>query len=87
MLTINRRHSIPGLIRSRDNSRVAEGLSHAEAPIHRKHSVSLFKHIGSWLTRVPRAMDARRRLLSKRESHEAREAITGFSARTCQISS
>ena len=43
--------------------------------------------IGSWLTRVPRAMDARRRLLSKRESHEAREAITGFSALTRQISS
>ena len=39
---INRRHTIPGLVRSQDNSRSAEGLSHAEAPAHWQQSVSLF---------------------------------------------
>ena len=45
MLTINRRDSIPGLVRGKDNSRSAEGLSHAEAPTHWQQSVSLFTQL------------------------------------------
>ena len=45
ILTINRRHSLPGLVRSQDNCRIAERLSHAEAPTHRQQSVSLFTQL------------------------------------------
>ena len=45
MLTINRRDSIPGLVRGKDNSRSAEELSHAEAPTHWQQSVSLFTQL------------------------------------------
>ena len=62
MLTINRRHSIPGLVRSEDNGRIAEGLSHAEAPTHRQQSVSL-----SCLACARRVMDARAEEVVKHE--------------------
>ena len=41
MLTINRWHPIPGLVRSQDYSRITERLSHAAAPTHREQPVSI----------------------------------------------